>query len=67
VASGDSTIEELERAKKALIDEMTGTFEEGFKEALTQAACEKPGIDVSNCDPTHHVVDGRIVPFELDD
>ncbi|XP_068498394.1 uncharacterized protein [Phaseolus vulgaris] len=67
VASGDSTIEELEKAKKALIDDMAGTFEEGFKEALAQAACENPGINVSNCDSTHHVVDGRVVPLELDD
>jgi len=28
VASGDSTIEELEKAKKTLIDDMAGTFEE---------------------------------------
>jgi len=67
VASGDSTIEELEKAKKALIDDMVGTFEEGFKEALAQAACENPGINISNCDSTHHVVDGRVVPLELDD
>ena len=67
VASGDSTIEELENAKKALVDDMAGTFEEGFKEALAQAACENPGIKVSNCDPTHHVVDGRVVPLDLDD
>jgi len=67
VASGDSTIEELEKAKKTLIDDMADTFEEGFKEALAQAACENPGINVSNCDPTHHVVDGRVVPLKLDD
>jgi len=66
VASGDSTIEELEKAK-ALIDDMAGTFEEGFKEALAQAACENRGINVSNCDSTHHVVDGLVVPLELDD
>jgi len=67
VASGDSTIEELEKAKKALIDDMAGIFEEGFKEALAQAVCENPGIDVSKCNSTHHVVDGKVVPLELDD
>ena len=67
VASGDSTIEELEKFKKALIDDMPGTFEEGLKEALVQAACENPGINVSNCDPTYHVVEGQVVPLELDD
>jgi len=37
VASGDTVIEELEKDKKTLINDMTGTFEEGFKEALAQA------------------------------
>ena len=60
VASGDATIEELEKAKKTLIDDMAGTFDEGFKEALAQAVCENPGIDVSNCDSTHYVVDGKV-------
>jgi len=32
VASGDAAIEELEKDKKALIQEMAGTFEEGFQE-----------------------------------
>ena len=67
VASGDATIEELEKDKKSLIDDLAGTFEEGFKEALAQAVCENSGIDVSNCDSTHHIVDGKVVPLELDD
>ncbi|XP_068475356.1 uncharacterized protein [Phaseolus vulgaris] len=61
VASGDSTIKELEKVRKELIDDMAGTFEEGFKEALAQAACENPGINVSNCDPCNHIVDGKVV------
>ncbi|XP_068477149.1 uncharacterized protein [Phaseolus vulgaris] len=67
VASGDAIIEELEKDKKTLINDMAGTFEEGFKEALGQAVCENPGIDVFNCDSTHHIVDGKVVPLELDD
>ena len=67
VASGDAAIEELEKDKKALIQEMAGTFKEGFREALTQASCENPGINISNCDSTHHVVDGKVVPMDLDD
>jgi len=67
VASGDATIEELEKDKKTLIQEMAGTFEEGFQEALAQAACMNPGIDISNCDSTHHIVDGKVVPLEMDD
>jgi len=67
VASGDTVIEELEKDKKALIDDMAGIFEEGFQEALAQAACVNPGIDVSSCDSTHHIVDRKVVPLDLDD
>ena len=67
VASGDATIEELEKDKKTLVNDMASTFEEGFQEALAQAVCENPGIDVSNYDSTHHIVDGKVVPLELDD
>ena len=67
VASGDATIKELEKDKKSLIDDMAGTFEEGFQEALAQAVCENPGIDISNCDSTHHIDDGKVVPLDLDD
>jgi len=67
VASGDAAVEALEKEKKALVDDMAGTFEEGFQEALAQAACVNPGIDVSICDSTHHIVDGKVVPLDLDD
>ncbi|XP_068498230.1 arabinogalactan protein 1-like [Phaseolus vulgaris] len=67
VASGDAAVEELEKDKKALIQEMAGTFEEGFQEALAQAVCTNPGIDISSCDSTHHIVDGKVVPLELVD
>ena len=67
VASGDATIEELEKDKKALIQDMAGTFVEGFQEALAQVVCTNPGIDISNCDSTHHIVDGEVVPLEMDD
>ena len=67
VAFGDTIIEELEKEKKTLINDMAGTFEEGFKEALAQAVCENPGIDVSNCDSTHHIVDEKVVPLEMAD
>ena len=74
VASRDAAVEELEKDKKALIQKMAGTFEEGFQEALAQAVCTNPGIDIVDgkvvrfhCDSTHHIVDGKVVPFELDD
>jgi len=33
-------------------------------EALVQAACVNPGIDVSGCSPLNEVVDGKLVPLE---
>ena len=65
--SKDSRIAELEGEVQELTGEMEGAFDEGFQEALTQASCENPGINVSNCDPTHHVADKKVVPLELDD
>ena len=67
VASRDTIIGELEKDKKTLIQEMAGTFEEGFQEALAQAVYTNPGIDISSCDSTHHIVDGKVVPLEIDD
>jgi len=67
VASADAAVEALEKEKKSLIADMAGTYEEGFQEALAQAACANPGVDISNCDPTHHVVNGKVVPFGPDD
>ena len=65
LASKDSRINELERENQELTGMMAGVFDEGFQEALVQASCENPRINVSNCDPTHHVVDGKVVPLEL--
>ena len=65
LASQNSKIEELEKSNQELIDDMAGTFEEGFKEALAQATCENPGIDTSNCDPGNQIVDGKVVPLDL--
>ena len=55
VASGDAAIEELEKDKKALIQDMAGTFEEGFQEALAQAVCTNPGIDISRQQFTKYI------------
>jgi len=65
LATKNSKIEELEKSNKELLDDMAGTFEEGFKEALAQATCENPGIDTSNCDPGDQIVDGKVVPLDL--
>jgi len=51
-------------AKEKLLREAATSFAEGFAEALVQAACANPGIDVSGCNPLSEVVDGKIVPLE---
>jgi len=61
----NSKIEELEKSNQELLDDMAGTFDEGFKEALAQVTCENPGIDTSNCDPGNQIVDGKVVPLDL--
>ena len=67
LTSKDSRITELEGEVQELTGEMAGAFEEGFQEALAQASCENAGVNISNCDPTHHVVDGKVVPMNLED
>jgi len=57
----------LEKAKGKLIDNMADTFAEGFKEALAQASCENPGIDICNYTPLNHIDDGKVVPLDLGD
>jgi len=56
---------QAERSKKAeqeLIDDVVGAFSDGFAEALAQAACANPGIDVSSCSPFNQIVEGKIMP-----
>ncbi|XP_068501788.1 uncharacterized protein [Phaseolus vulgaris] len=51
-------------AEEKLIGEAATGFTNGFAEALVQAACANPGIDVSQCSPFNEVVDGKLVPLE---
>ena len=51
-------------AEEKLVEEAASGFAEGFAEALVQAACANPGIDVSGCSPLNKVVDGKIVAME---
>jgi len=51
-------------AEEKLIGEAATGFADGFAEALVQAACANPGIDVSGCSPFNEVVDGKLVPLE---
>ena len=51
-------------AEEKLVEEAAAGFADGFTEALVQAACANPSIDVSKCSPLNEVVDGEIVPLE---
>jgi len=50
--------------EEKLVRESATSFAEVFAEALVQAACANPGIDVSGCSPLNEVVDGKLVPLE---
>ena len=50
--------------EEKLVGESATSFVEEFTEALVQAACANPGIDVSGCNPLNEVVDGKLVPLE---
>jgi len=60
-----SQVERFEKAEKELIDDAANAFANGFAEALAQAACANPGIDVSSCGPLNQIVEGKIVPVEV--
>jgi len=56
--------EHFKKAEQELVDDAAGAFANGFAEALAQAACANPGIDVSGCSPLNEVVEGKIVLVE---
>ena len=51
-------------AEEKLVEESASSFAEGFAEALVQAACVNPGMDVTVCSPLNEVVDGKLLPLE---
>jgi len=59
-----SQAEHFKKAEQELVDDAAGALADGFTEALAQAACANPGIDVSGCSPLNEVVEGKIVPVE---
>jgi len=59
-----SQAEQFKNAKQELVNDVAGAFVDGFVEALAQAACSNPGIDVSGCSPLNEVVEGKIVPVK---
>ena len=58
-----SQTEQFKKAEQELVQEAATGFADGFAEALVQAACANPGIDVSECSPFSEVFDGKIVPL----
>jgi len=58
-----SQAERSQKVEKELLEDGAHAFTAGFEEALSQVACENPGVNVSNCAPTKEVVDGKIVPL----
>ena len=56
-----SQAEHFKATEEKLIEEAVTGFADGFAEALVQAACANPGINVSKCSPFSEVVEGKIV------
>ena len=59
-----SQAEHFKKAEQELVQDIAGAFVDGFAEALAQAACANPGIDVSGRSPFNEIVEGKIVPLE---
>jgi len=55
--------ENFKVAEERLVQEAAMGFADGFAEALVQAACANPGINISECSPFREVVEGKIVPL----
>jgi len=62
-----SQAEHFKKAEEELVQDVAGAFADGFAEAVAQAACANPGIDVSSCSPFNEIVEGKIVPLEAHD
>jgi len=59
-----SQAENFKATEEKLIEEAATGFADGFVEALVQAACANPGINVSECSPFSEVFEGKIVPLK---
>ena len=58
-----SQAENFKAIKEKLVQEAATGFADGFAEALVQAACANPDINISECNPFSEVVEGKIVPL----
>jgi len=59
-----SQAEQFKKAEQELVQDAASAFVDGFAEALAQAACANPEINVSECSPFNEIVEGKIVPLE---
>ena len=59
-----SQAENFKAVEEKLVQEAATAFADGFAEALAQAACANPGINVSDCSPFNEIEDGKIVPLK---
>jgi len=60
-----SQVERYEKAEKELVEDAASAFADGFIEALAQAACANPGIDISSFGPLNHIAEGKIIPLNI--
>jgi len=58
-----SQAENFKATEEKLVQEAATGFADGFAEALVQAACANPGINISECSPFSEVIEGKIVPL----
>ena len=58
-----SQAENFKATEEKLIEEAATGFADEFAEALVQAACANPEINISECSPFSEVVEGKIVPL----
>jgi len=58
-----SQAENCKAVEERLLPEAATGFADGFAEALVQAACANPGINISECSPFSEGVKGKIVPL----
>ena len=59
-----SQAKHFQTTEERLVQESATVFADGFVEALAQAACANPGINVSDCSPFNEIIEGKIVPLE---
>jgi len=55
-------VEDFEKAKAELLDDVADAYIVGFEDALAQVVCKHPEMDTSPFAGANHIIDGQIVP-----